>query len=69
LVDDDGTTIDEYGNWGRLSEEARANRGNRYATIAILDQIRNTLEMMNDTAEHAELIKEAKRNLTEMFFE
>lgn len=56
----------DFDNWDELSTEQQRLRGNRGATIALLDRLRFHLEMMDDDIALKEEVDDIRRALNEL---
>ena len=67
--DKNGNILPDFDDWDELTDEEKINRGNRLATIAILDRLRFELEMTSDNADDAERVTHIRRALADLAFE
>ncbi|MDM7979028.1 MAG: hypothetical protein QUV71_01640 [Rhizobium sp.] len=67
-IDRDGNRniLVDYDDWDELSDEERLLRGNRNATIAILDRLRFHLEMMDDDVSRKEEVDTIRRAINDL---
>lgn len=67
-IDRDGNRniLVDYDDWDELSDEQRLIRGNRNATIAILDRLRFHLEVMEDDVSLKEEIDTIRRAVNDL---
>lgn len=56
----------DYDDWDDLSDEERLLRGNRNATIAVLDRLRFYLETMPDDVTRKEEVDDLRRGLNDL---
>lgn len=56
-----GNILPDFDDWDELSDAQKLTRGNRNATIAVLDRLRFDLEMMNDDPANNEEIDDIRQ--------